>query len=124
MKTPRTRPPNALDERTAVQLAELFDVFSDPSRVRIISVLIGGEQNTGALAEAVGLSQSAISHQMRGLRQLRLVLARNDGRQGLLFPGRPRGPSVPLWVGSHSPWLACLPSLDVHSGWRYCALVS
>ena len=52
MKTRRTRPPNALDERTAVQLVELFDVFSDPSRVRLISVLAAGEQNVGAVAAA------------------------------------------------------------------------
>jgi DNA-binding transcriptional ArsR family regulator len=77
----RARKPTALDEALAARLAELFDVFSDPSRVRIISVLAAGEQNAGALAEAVGLSHSAVSHQMRGLRQLRLVLARKDGRQ-------------------------------------------
>jgi DNA-binding transcriptional ArsR family regulator len=77
----RARKPTALDEELAARMAELFDVFSDPSRVRIISVLVGGEQNAGTLAEAVGLSHSAVSHQMRGLRQLRLVLARKDGRQ-------------------------------------------
>jgi DNA-binding transcriptional ArsR family regulator len=77
----RAHKPTALDEELAARMAELFDVFSDPSRVRIISVLTGGEQNAGALAEAVGLSNSAVSHQMRGLRQLRLVLARKDGRQ-------------------------------------------
>jgi DNA-binding transcriptional ArsR family regulator len=81
MTTRRPHKPTALDEALATRMAELFDVFSDPSRVRIISVLIGGEQNAGALAEAVGLSHSAVSHQMRGLRQLRLVLARKDGRQ-------------------------------------------
>jgi DNA-binding transcriptional ArsR family regulator len=81
MTTRRPRKPTVLDEALAIRMAELFDVFSDPSRVRIISVLIGGEQNAGALAEAVGLSHSAVSHQMRGLRQLRLVLARKDGRQ-------------------------------------------
>ena len=81
MKTPRTRPPKALDEQTATQLAELFAVFGDPSRVRLISVLAAGEQNVSTLAEAVGLSTSAVSHQLRTLRQLRLVAARKDGRQ-------------------------------------------
>jgi DNA-binding transcriptional ArsR family regulator len=81
MKTPRTRPPKALDEQTATQLAELFAVFGDPSRVRLISVLAASEQNVSTLAEAVGLSTSAVSHQLRTLRQLRLVAARKDGRQ-------------------------------------------
>jgi ArsR family transcriptional regulator, lead/cadmium/zinc/bismuth-responsive transcriptional repressor len=81
MATSRARPPKVLDERTATQLAELFDVFSDPSRVRLISVLATGEQNVGTLVEAVGLSTSAVSHQLRMLRQLRLVVARKDGRQ-------------------------------------------
>ncbi len=81
MTSSRTRQPQALDERTAVQLAELFDVFGDPSRVRLISVLAAGEQNVSALAEAVGLSASAVSHQLRMLRQLRLVVARKEGRQ-------------------------------------------
>jgi ArsR family transcriptional regulator, lead/cadmium/zinc/bismuth-responsive transcriptional repressor len=81
MATSRARPPKVLDERTATQLAELFDVFSDPSRVRLISVLAAGEQNVGTLVEVVGLSTSAVSHQLRMLRQLRLVVARKDGRQ-------------------------------------------
>ncbi len=73
--------PIALDEHTAAHVAELFGAFSDTSRVRIISVLVEGEQNVGALAEAAGLSQSAVSHHMRALRQLRLVEARKEGRQ-------------------------------------------
>jgi DNA-binding transcriptional ArsR family regulator len=43
----------ALDEHTAAHVAELFGAFSDTSRVRIISVLAAGEQNVGALADAV-----------------------------------------------------------------------
>lgn len=70
-----------LDARTAADLAELFKAFSDPSRVRIISALTESEMNVGALAEAVGLSESATSHQLRGLRQMRLVRKRKEGRQ-------------------------------------------
>ena len=80
----RPRPPKttaALDERTAAQLAELFRAFSDTSRVRIISALAGCEINVSALAEAAGISKSAVSHHMRGLRQMRLVRARKSGRQ-------------------------------------------
>jgi DNA-binding transcriptional ArsR family regulator len=70
-----------LDEQTASRLAELFRALSDPSRVRIISALSSKELNVGTLAEAVGLSESAVSHQLRGLRQMRLVRARKKGRQ-------------------------------------------
>jgi DNA-binding transcriptional ArsR family regulator len=76
-----TRSPTSLDERSAAQLAELFRAFSDTSRVRIISALAGGEMNVGALAQAVGISESAVSHHLRGLRQMRLVRPRKVGRQ-------------------------------------------
>jgi DNA-binding transcriptional ArsR family regulator len=81
--TTRNRPPQpiTLDEHTAAHVAELFGAFSDTSRVRIISVLVKGEQNVGTLAQAVGLSKSAVSHHMRALRQMRLVWARKQGRQ-------------------------------------------
>jgi DNA-binding transcriptional ArsR family regulator len=74
-------PNTALDDKTAADLAGLFSAFSDTSRVRIISVLTGGEANVGAIAAAVGLSESATSHHLRGLRQMRLVRARKSGRQ-------------------------------------------
>jgi ArsR family transcriptional regulator len=70
-----------LEENKANDLAELFSAFSDPSRLQIIAVLTGGEMNVGSIAEAVGLSESATSHQLRGLRQMRLVRARKQGRQ-------------------------------------------
>lgn len=77
-----TRPdPRALDDATAAQVAELFRAFSDPSRVRLIAALAEGELNVGALAEIAGVSESAVSHHLRGLRQMRLVRARKDGRQ-------------------------------------------
>lgn len=77
----RTVKPHVLDQDIAAHVAELFRVFGDPSRVRILSALISGEVNVGVLAMAVGLTESAISHHMRGLRQLRLVRARKEGRQ-------------------------------------------
>src|SRR3972149_2888605 len=77
----RTSKPSALDERTAAQVAELFRSLSDTSRVRILSALIGGEKNVSALAEAAGISESAVSHHMRGLRQMRLVRSRKQGRE-------------------------------------------
>jgi DNA-binding transcriptional ArsR family regulator len=62
-------------------LAELFRAFSDPSRLRIISALVNHELNVSTIAEVVGLTESATSHHLRGLRQMRLVRARKEGRQ-------------------------------------------
>lgn len=73
--------PMNLDERTSQDIADLFNSLSDPSRVRIIAALLEGERNISAIVEAVGLSQSAVSHQMRTLRQMRIVRARKEGRQ-------------------------------------------
>lgn len=72
---------DVLDEKTAQDLAELFRAFSDPSRLRIISALSSGELNVGSLADLVGLSKSATSHQLRGLRQMHLVANHKVGRQ-------------------------------------------
>ncbi len=69
-----------IEEGQAVQVAELFSALGDPSRVRIIAALTAGEMHVSALAEAVGISESAISHHMRNLRQLRLVRTRKVGR--------------------------------------------
>ncbi len=70
-----------LDEHVAAHVAELFRAFSDTSRVRILSALIGAEMNISALAAAVGISESAISHHMRGLRQMQLVQSRREGKE-------------------------------------------
>ncbi|HQZ52590.1 MAG TPA: metalloregulator ArsR/SmtB family transcription factor, partial [Thermoflexales bacterium] len=61
-------------------MAELFQAMSDPSRVRILFSLLQGEVNVGAIAAQIGVSESAVSHHLRGLRQLRIVSARKDGR--------------------------------------------
>jgi ArsR family transcriptional regulator len=62
-------------------LAETFKALSDPSRVRIVSLLASAELCVCDLAAALGMSQSAVSHQLRTLRDLRLVRWRRDGRQ-------------------------------------------
>jgi DNA-binding transcriptional ArsR family regulator len=74
-------PASILDEHSAAHVAELFRAFSDTSRVRIMSALLSGEKKVGTLAELVGISESAVSHHMRGLRQMRLVVARKDGKE-------------------------------------------
>jgi DNA-binding transcriptional ArsR family regulator len=70
-----------LDEHTAAHVAELFRSFSDTSRVRILSAIIEQESNTSAIAELLGLTESAVSHHLRGLRQMRIVQARRDGKE-------------------------------------------
>jgi ArsR family transcriptional regulator len=80
MKDQQTTFQVALAEPIAAQVAELFSALSDTSRIRIIAALAEGEMNVSALAEIVGISESAISHHMRHLRQMRLVRGRKDGR--------------------------------------------
>lgn len=63
------------------RLAELFGALSDPSRLHIISMLLDGECNVGQLSLGLSLSESAVSHQLRGLRQMRIVRSRKLGRQ-------------------------------------------
>ena len=72
---------SVLDEHTAAHVAELFRAFSDTSRVRILSALVEQEVNTSTLAQMVGVTESAVSHHMRGLRQMRIVQARRDGKE-------------------------------------------
>ncbi len=71
----------AIEQQTAVRLAELFQALSDASRLRILSTLLNGAMNVRCLAGKVGISESAVSHHLRGLRMLRLVRARKEGRQ-------------------------------------------
>jgi ArsR family transcriptional regulator len=73
--------PNLVDGGTATRLAETFKALSDPTRVRIVSLLAGAELCVCDLAAALGMGQSAMSHQLRTLRDLRLVRWRRDGRQ-------------------------------------------
>ena len=70
-----------LNELKAIQLSELFSALSDASRVRIIAQLMDGEMSVSALAEGLSMTESAVSHQLRGLRQMHLVRARKSGRQ-------------------------------------------
>lgn len=65
---------------TAGRLAGLFKALSDPTRVRIVSLLAGEELPVCHLAEALDMSQSAVSHQLRTLRDMRLVRTRRTGR--------------------------------------------
>ncbi len=70
-----------VDPADAAQLAETFKVLGDVTRVRIIDVLSQGELCVCDIASLLDLSESAVSHQLRLLRNLRLVRPRRDGRQ-------------------------------------------
>jgi DNA-binding transcriptional ArsR family regulator len=61
-------------------LAETFQVLGDPTRVRIVHALSLGELCTSDLAAVVGMSESAVSHQLRTLRQLNVVRSRREGK--------------------------------------------
>ena len=65
---------------TATRLAQTFKALSDPTRLRMISALAHCEMCVHDLAAALGMSQSAISHQLRILREMRLVRFRKEGR--------------------------------------------
>ncbi len=69
-----------VDEIQAQRLAEMFKMLADPTRLRIITALAEGEVCVHELADALKLSQSAVSHQLRLLRQQGLVRTRRVGR--------------------------------------------
>lgn len=68
------------DETELDALAELFKVFGDPSRIRILFVLFEAEVCVCDLARALNMTQSAVSHQLRILKQSRLVKNRREGK--------------------------------------------
>ena len=70
-----------LKETTSTHLADLFSALSDPTRLRIISVLLEEEMNVGDIASQLEMTESAVSHQLRGLRHMKLVRSRKEGRQ-------------------------------------------
>ena len=70
-----------LSADTSRLVAETMQALATPSRVRILSRLGAGRCSVGELARAVAMEQSAVSHQLRILRHLGLVVGERDGRQ-------------------------------------------
>jgi DNA-binding transcriptional ArsR family regulator len=68
------------DPSTAERLAQVFRAMADPTRVRILSALACAELCVGDLAAALQMSVSAVSHQLRLLRELRVVCKRREGK--------------------------------------------
>ncbi len=72
-------PPLEIEE--SQQMAEFFGILADPTRLRLISLLSLSESCVCDLAEGLAISESAVSHQLRALRNARLVRYRKSGRQ-------------------------------------------
>ncbi|WP_186365841.1 ArsR/SmtB family transcription factor [Enorma burkinafasonensis] len=68
------------DEELLYDLADLFKTFSDTTRIKILYALYDGPRSVGDIAETIGATQSAVSHQLRILKQARLVRFDRDGR--------------------------------------------
>ena len=69
------------DEEVLYDLAELFKLFGDSTRIKILYVLFAAELCVCDIAQLLGMSQSAISHQLRALKQAKLVRYRREGKQ-------------------------------------------
>ena len=67
-------------EDTLYDLTELFRIFGDSTRIRILYVLFEAEMCVCDVAARLGMTQSAISHQLRALKNARLVKSRRDGK--------------------------------------------
>lgn len=68
------------EEETLYDLAELFKIFGDSTRIKILYALFEAELCVNDIAEQLNLSQTAVSHQLRILRQNKLVSGRKDGK--------------------------------------------
>lgn len=69
-----------LDEDTLYDLTELFRIFGDSTRIRILYALFDAELCVCDIAAVLGMTQSAISHQLRALKTARLVKGRREGK--------------------------------------------
>ena len=69
-----------MPEEMLYDLAELYKIFGDSTRIRILYALFEKEMCVNDIAEALGMTMSAISHQLRILKQARLVKYRKEGK--------------------------------------------
>ncbi len=74
------------NEEMIRDLATLFRVFGDATRLQIMMELLKGERNVSDLTEALSMQQSAVSHQLTVLRNMKLVKARRDGKNVFYAP--------------------------------------
>ena len=69
-----------IDEEMLIEMAELFKVFGDSTRIRILFVLFEAEVCVCDIAQELGMTQSAVSHQLKQLKFARLIKSRRDGK--------------------------------------------
>lgn len=69
------------DNDTLYELSNLFKMFGDPTRVKILSCLQIRDMNVGELAQALDMTDSAVSHQLRVLRASKLVRGTKEGKE-------------------------------------------
>jgi len=70
-----------MDENTLYDLAELFKVFGDSTRIRILYALYQGEMNVNEISSALNMNNSAVSHQLKLLKINNLICSRREGKQ-------------------------------------------
>lgn len=75
--------PELPDEEMLYDLADLFKTFGDTTRIKILYALMDRDLHVNEIAELVGASQSAVSHQLRTLKQARLVRFRKEGKNAM-----------------------------------------
>ena len=68
------------DEELLYDLADLFKVFADTTRIKILYSLMASDLSVGQIAEVIGATQSAVSHQLRVLKQAHLVKFKREGK--------------------------------------------
>jgi ArsR family transcriptional regulator, lead/cadmium/zinc/bismuth-responsive transcriptional repressor len=68
------------DDTLVQALADTFRILGDPTRVRIVDALASGQLCVHEISERIGLSESAVSHQLRLMRSMRIVRGRREGR--------------------------------------------
>ena len=68
------------DDEFLFELCDLFRIFGDSTRIKILFVLMNREMNVGDIATELNLNQSAVSHQLRVLKDAKIVKFRRDGK--------------------------------------------
>ena len=69
-----------ISEDELIELAELFRVFGDSTRIKILFALFRGEKNVTQICETIDMNQSAVSHQLKILKTSKLITCRRDGK--------------------------------------------
>ena len=68
-----------LDEKTILNVSQIFKALADPTRIRILNLLCCDEYSVNEIATMLGMNQSAVSHQLRLLKSMRIVKFRREG---------------------------------------------